>query len=76
MEIDWERIENWIKHLGMNISSTHVSGHASGSQLKEFVEQVSPKTIIPIHTENAKAYERWIRGVLVLEEPGETYSMK
>ncbi|MCJ7633070.1 hypothetical protein MUP77_11850 [Candidatus Bathyarchaeota archaeon] len=27
MEIDWEMIENWMKHFGINISSTHVSGH-------------------------------------------------
>jgi len=75
MEIDWERIENWIKHFGMDVSSTHVSGHASGLQLKEFVEQVSPRTIIPIHTENAKAYEKWSKGVHILEGTGESYNM-
>jgi len=75
MEIDWERIENWINHFGMNVSSTHVSGHASGPQLKEFVEQVSPKTIIPIHTESAKAYEKWSKAVHVLKGAGESYSL-
>jgi len=75
MEIDWERIENWIRHFGMNVSSTHVSGHASGLQLKEFVEQASPKTIIPIHTESAKTYEKWSKGVHILKGVGESYSM-
>ena len=75
MEIDWERIENWIKHFGMNVSSTHVSGHASGLQLKDFVEQVSPKTIIPIHTESAKAFEKWSSEIHILKEAGESYSL-
>ena len=75
MEIDWERIENWIKHFGMNISSTHVSGHASGLQLREFVGQVNPKTIIPIHTESAKTYEKWSKTVHVLKGAGESYDM-
>lgn len=74
MEIDCERIENWIKHFGMNISSTHVSGHASGLQLKDFVEQVAPRTIIPIHTESAATYEKWSSGVHILKGAGESYS--
>src|SRR5271157_708828 len=75
MEIDWERIENWIKHFGMNISSTHVSGHASGPQLRDFVKQVGPKTIIPIHTESAATYEKWSSGVQILKGAGESYSL-
>jgi ribonuclease J len=75
MEIDWERIENWIKHFGMNTSSTHVSGHASGPQLKEFVHNLHPKNIIPIHTENGKAFEKWSSGVRLLTRVGQSYSL-
>jgi ribonuclease J len=75
MEIDWERIENWIKHFGINISSTHVSGHASGLQLKDFVEQIDPRSIIPIHTESAKTYEKWSSVVHILKGAGESYSL-
>lgn len=74
MEIDWERVQNWLNHFGLHISSTHVSGHASGSQLQGFVEQVSPKKIIPIHTENAKAYEKWSNNVNCVK-PGQTFDL-
>ncbi|MFA7398434.1 MAG: MBL fold metallo-hydrolase RNA specificity domain-containing protein [Candidatus Bathyarchaeia archaeon] len=37
--------------------STHVSGHASGPNLKKFVDQVNTKNVIPLHTENAKAFQ-------------------
>jgi ribonuclease J len=74
MEIDWQRIENWIKHFGMDINSTHVSGHASGLQLKEFVEQVNAKNVIPVHTENAKAFESWSKNVTILGNVGDNYT--
>jgi mRNA degradation ribonuclease J1/J2 len=44
-------------HFGVKIDRTHVSGHASGLQLKEFVQEVNAKNLIPIHTENAKGFE-------------------
>lgn len=46
MEIDWERVMNWINHFGLGNYSTHVSGHASGPQLKEFVQTVKPLSVI------------------------------
>jgi len=73
MEMDWERVMNWINHFGMNVESTHVSGHASGPQLKEFVEQVNAKNIIPVHTENAKVFENWAKNVTLFGKVGESY---
>jgi ribonuclease J len=74
MELDWERVQNWLSHFGLGVSATHVSGHASGGQLKTFVEEVSPKTIVPIHTENAKAYEKWSNRVVCMSL-GQTFNM-
>ena len=73
MEMDWERIMNWINHFGIAVNSTHVSGHASGPQLKEFVEQANAKNVIPLHTENAKAFEIWSKNVTLLEKVGDSY---
>ena len=75
MEIDWERIQNWINHFGLGITSTHVSGHAAANQLREFVEQVQPKTVIPIHTENAQAYTKWSKNVHLLNEMGASFDL-
>ena len=71
MEIDWKRVKNWINHFGLNVESTHVSGHASGPQLKEFVEQVNAKNVIPVHTQNAKTFTNWSKNVTVLGNVGE-----
>ena len=75
MEIDWERIQNWIGHFGLDIAATHVSGHAAGNQLKELIDQVNPKTIIPINTENAKVYKKWSSNVYLLEKAGATFNL-
>jgi ribonuclease J len=54
MMIDWKRVMNWLNHFGMKVDSTHVSGHASGPQLREFVEQLNAKKVVPLHNVNAK----------------------
>lgn len=74
MEMDWERVMNWIEHFGMSVNSTHVSGHASRNELKDFVEQVNPKIIIPIHTENPETYKKWSKNVNILNV-GDSYSL-
>lgn len=40
-----------------HLTEIHTSGHASVSDLKEFVEKMAPKTIIPVHTECKDSYE-------------------
>ena len=71
MEEDWKRIRNWINHFGIELNKTHVSGHASASQLKQFVEKVDSKKIIPVHTEKAEIYNKWSNNALLLKEIGE-----
>jgi ribonuclease J len=75
MEIDWERISNWIKHFDMPITSTHVSGHASAPQLKRFVENTSPKVIIPVHTQNAAGFQNWHSGIHLLKDAGDSFTL-
>jgi ribonuclease J len=59
MELDWQRVENWINHFGLELHRTHVSGHASGPQLKDFAANVNAKSIWPVHTEHAEIWKKW-----------------
>jgi ribonuclease J len=72
MELDWKKIENWINHFGMEQNATHVSGHASGPQLKDFVKTVKPKMVIPVHTQHANFYNKWWDNVRLLKNVGES----
>jgi ribonuclease J len=75
MELDWKRVKNWIDHFGMKLRRTHVSGHASGPQLKEFVKTIEPKTIVPIHTEHPEIFDKWWGKVKLLKCIGSTIDM-
>jgi ribonuclease J len=68
MEIDEERMVNWLdffninydyetKNKKKNFVRRHISGHASKPELKELIERINPAKIIPIHTTNPIQFE-------------------
>jgi ribonuclease J len=73
--IDLLRLWQWVTHLDLELvgldwdgckvvpeKGYHASGHASGEELVEFVRQVQPKTLIPIHTETPELWHERLRG--------------
>ena len=58
MRLDAERVKNWLDLLKLDLygmeseEKLHASGHASGREIKETLQKLKPKMIIPIHTEN------------------------
>jgi len=50
--------------------------NASGSQLKEFVKDVKPRMVVPVHTLHAEVYEKWWDKVKLLKEVGESVEVK
>jgi ribonuclease J len=61
MEIDFERLVNWLGHYGLPQYHVHVSGHVMPLQLKAIVRDVDAKKIFPVHTENACLFAKFIR---------------
>jgi len=60
-EIDRQRVENWLKILGMKSLQVHASGHAGRSELIEILRNASPKRLIPIHSEKPSLFDELIR---------------
>ena len=69
--IDIKRLRQWISHFGFSAVGVpdaetgklaegeqgfHSSGHASGSELLDIIETISPSVVIPIHTENPQLF--------------------
>jgi ribonuclease J len=54
MEIDFEKLTNWLAHYGLPQYHVHVSGRKMPLQLRSGLKQIDPQRIFPIHTENAK----------------------
>ena len=51
MELDEARIDNWMAMFGLEKHQVHASGHACGDDLRNLVDTISPRTVVPIHTE-------------------------
>jgi len=49
----------------------HASGHISGPELKQVIEFINPKTLIPIHTEYPKIFQQFHKNVKIVK-PNET----
>ncbi len=62
MVLDRARLQAWLHHFNIRnlghdhqknrpVSPFHSSGHLSGSELVDLVEQIRPRYLIPVHTE-------------------------
>jgi ribonuclease J len=63
MEIDYERLTNWLKHYGLPQYHIHVSGHIMPLQLKATLKEINAERIFPIHTENASLFAKFMRNL-------------
>jgi ribonuclease J len=78
MEIDFERLVNWLRHYGLPQYHAHVSGHIMPLQLKTILKEISASRIFPIHTENADLFCKFMRDVksqIVLTEKDKEYKI-
>lgn len=72
--IDDARLNRWLQRFDFcrypkqggsdeDTAPLHVSGHASGDELRRVVETIRPQTLIAVHTEEPKAFASLFRGI-------------
>lgn len=64
---DMKEFLSECKKLGLKIVTLHTSGHADEKAIKELIEKVKPKLLIPIHTENADRFKEIAPNVKIAE---------
>ena len=69
MEIEHDRFVNWLDHFGLPMYQIHSSGHMMPTELRETIAKVSPKTLVPIHTEQPHLYELFIKDLAEVYQP-------
>ena len=57
--------ENWMKHFKITFHKAHCSGHADKDTLKETIETISPKVLIPIHTQSPEEFKKIHKNVIL-----------
>ncbi|MCX8179420.1 MAG: MBL fold metallo-hydrolase [Candidatus Aenigmarchaeota archaeon] len=63
--IDFNRLMNWIKHFGLGFYNAHASGHADSNEIKDLVEKINAKQVIPIHTKNPLMFKRFSKNIII-----------
>ncbi|MCL5949665.1 MAG: hypothetical protein M1490_04230, partial [Candidatus Bathyarchaeota archaeon] len=78
MEIDYERLVNWLSHYGLPQYHVHVSGHMMPLRLKAALKKINAKQVFPVHTENAKLFKKFmgdVGGQVTLVEKTREYQL-
>lgn len=78
MELDYERLVNWLSHYGLPQYHVHVSGHMMPLQLKKALKCMNAKRVFPVHTENAGLFRKFMGesvGLVTLVDKGVEYTL-
>ncbi len=67
MVLDFERIKRWLEHFKLPLHMAHASGHANKEKIKEVIERINPKTVIPVHTEGAEEFRKIYKNVKLVK---------
>ena len=68
MEIDEQRIKNWLQHFGFERFQSHCSGHSKGSDILELVKEIGAKTVYPVHTEHPDVFKKVSENRVLIDE--------
>jgi len=55
---DEKRLNHWIDFFGLEKHHFHCSGHAGGKEIREMVQTINPKELVPIHTQHAELFKK------------------
>ncbi len=55
-DIEDEILRNWLRRFSLVHHQLHASGHASRKDLEQMVDQMSPRKVIPVHTEHPEMF--------------------
>jgi ribonuclease J len=78
MEIDFERLVNWLGHYGLPQYHVHVSGHIMPLQLKAILKEIKAAKIFPVHTEKAELFVKFMqnpKSQVILTEKSKSYNI-
>ena len=78
MELDYEKLVNWLGHYGLPQYHIHVSGHIMPLQLRTVLKEINAAQIFPVHTENAELFAKFtsdLKSKTILAEKEKKYEV-
>jgi len=61
MQMDFERLTNWLEQYGLPQYHVHVSGHITPLHLRDSLKIMEPQKIFPIHGIHPELFGRYMR---------------
>jgi ribonuclease J len=62
MELDFERLVNWLVYYGLPQYNIHVSGHIMPLQLLDMLKRIGARCVFPIHCQYPDLFARFVGG--------------
>jgi ribonuclease J len=78
MEIDFNKMVNWLKHYGLPQYHAHVSGHVAPLQLKDALRRMGAERVFLIHGTHLDLLSRFMRDLeseIMVPEKGVKYDL-
>jgi ribonuclease J len=78
MQIDYERMINWLNHYGLPQYHVHISGHIMPLQLKKTLQAINPKLIFPIHGDHPELFSKFMKDLkskVIMPEKEKKYAL-
>lgn len=63
-----QRFESELLNMGFSIETMHTSGHASVTYIKQVIDELSPKRVVPIHTMKPEEFLGFAENVFLSED--------
>jgi len=79
MEVDFNKLVNWLTHYGLPIYHAHVSGHVMPLELKDALKRIGARNVFLIHGSRLDLLARFLSGLksrIHVPELGKRYRLK
>jgi ribonuclease J len=76
MEIEYDKFVNWLDHFGLPMYHIHCSGHMMPTEIKQVIRKINPKMLLPIHTEHAELYAKFVSDIAAVELPAKNRTLR
>ncbi|MBS7614721.1 MBL fold metallo-hydrolase [Candidatus Bathyarchaeota archaeon] len=73
-DIEDQVMHNWLDHFKIKFHQLHASGHMHRNELIKMIEQINPKSVFPVHTENPAFFQKTEKKTVIVEK-GKAYKI-
>jgi len=73
MRLSFKRLQNWLEICNFELNYSHTSGHIGRDVMRDFLDEIKPQKIIPIHTEKPEKFIELTKADILIPTLGKTY---